>query len=110
MKDKIQGYISRLIINGIIVTFIFIALCLNTVAVIYDNLVPEEKKTLNFNGVYIFTSLMESFSGVLLAVGFGLNSEKISEINKLCCDEKTISSQITDIGESSIDIEKLLIK
>ena len=91
MQDKIRGYITRLIINGIIITFIFLALCLNVIAFIFNSLMPEKY---DFNGVFIFASLMERLSSVLLAVGFGLNIDKIIELNKLCCCKKEINEGI----------------
>lgn len=102
MKDKIRGYITRLIINGIIVTFIFITLCLNIIAFIFNSFMPEKY---DFNGVFIFASLMERLSSVLLAVGFGLNTDKINELNKLCCCKNEINEGIENLGESDITIQ-----
>ena len=107
MKEKVQSYKSRLIINTSIVTIMFVSLCLNTAALICNELGIENKTLVD---VLIFATLMETSSNIILALGLGLNTDKISEINKFFCRKKKFQVKTESIEEDSVEIEKLLIQ
>ena len=74
----------------------FVVLCLETMGL---------GSTSGSSVLVIFCALMESLFNVVLAIGFGLNEDKISEMKNIFCCKKEGGEQV-----NGIEIETLISK